>query len=127
MLNKAQLIGRVGRDPEIRYTADGNPVASLSLATTEKMKGQESTEWHNVVFFGKLAGVVEQYVKKGTMIYVEGKIQTDKWETKDGSKRTTVKIIAFTLKMLGNSDSSKPKNNGNYKPKTEQFEDDIPF
>lgn len=105
MLNKVQLIGRLGKDPDVRYTTDGDAIASVTLATSESWKGkdgkkQEKTEWHNLVFFGRLAEVVGEYLKKGSLIYAEGKITTEKYD-KDGEDRYITKIVAHEMKMLG--------------------------
>lgn len=109
MINKATLLGHVGRDPEIRNMSNGDAVATVSLATTEKWKDkngerQEKTEWHRLVFFGKLADIVEKYVHKGSLIYVEGKLTTRKWE-KDGVDRYTTEINCNEMKLLNKVDS----------------------
>ena len=108
-VNKVILVGNVGRDPESRYLPNGDPVVGLSLATTEKWKGkdgskQEATQWHRVSFFGKLAEIVGEYVKKGSQIYVEGRIEYREYE-KDGVKRYSTDIIADKLQMLGGKPS----------------------
>lgn len=108
MINKATLLGNVGRDPEIRHMANGDAVANVSLATTEKWKDkngerQEKTEWHRLVFFGKLADIVDKYVHKGSLIYVEGKLTTRKWE-KDGVERYTTEINCNEMKLLNKVD-----------------------
>lgn len=105
MLNKVQLIGRTGDKPEVRYTTTGDAVANVSLATTEwwkdkKGQKQEKTEWHNLVFYRGLAEVVGEYVKKGALIYVEGKLTTEKYE-KNGDNHYITKIIVSDMKMLG--------------------------
>ncbi|MBX9604916.1 MAG: single-stranded DNA-binding protein [Gammaproteobacteria bacterium] len=106
-LNKVMLIGNLGADPEVRYTAGGSAVANIRLATAEAWRDRESgeqqerTEWHRVVFFGKLAEIVEQYVKKGSQLYVEGRIQTRKWQDKDGNERYSTEIVASDMQMLG--------------------------
>ncbi|MGE0859147.1 MAG: single-stranded DNA-binding protein [Gammaproteobacteria bacterium] len=106
-LNKVMLIGNLGADPEVRYTAGGSAVANIRLATAEAWRDrdsgeqQERTEWHRVVFFGKLAEIVEQYVKKGSQLYVEGRLQTRKWQDKDGNERYTTEIVASEMQMLG--------------------------
>jgi len=97
MLNKVILLGNVGREPEIRFTKDGEPIANFSLATTEKWKDksgerQERTEWHRVEVFGGTAKVVKDYVGKGKQLYIEGTLKTDEWEDKEGNKRKTVKV-----------------------------------
>jgi single-strand DNA-binding protein len=100
MLNKVMLIGHLGKDPEMRKTQDGRAVANFSVATSESWKDKntgekkEKTEWHNVVVFNEgLAGIIEKYVKKGSKIYVEGKLQTRKWQDKDGNDRYTTEVI----------------------------------
>jgi single-strand DNA-binding protein len=107
MLNKAQLIGRLGKDPETRFTATGTPVATFSMATDETWKDKASgerkskTEWHRIVLWGKLAEITQQYLKKGMLVYIEGKLQTRSWEGKeDGVKRYTTEINAFVMRML---------------------------
>jgi single-strand DNA-binding protein len=105
MLNKVQLIGRLGKDPEIRYTQGSEAVANVSLATFESWKDkngekQEKTEWHNLVFYRRLAEVVGEHLKKGALIYVEGKITTEKYQ-KDGEDRYVIKIVVSEMKMLG--------------------------
>ncbi len=105
MLNKVQLIGRLGKDPEVRYTTSGDAVANVSLATTETWKDkqgqqQEKTEWHNLVFYRRQAEVVGEYLKKGALIYVEGKLTTEKYE-KNGEDRYATKIAVADMKMLG--------------------------
>lgn len=114
MLNQATICGHLGRDPEVRYTAGGDPIASISVATTEKWtdkasgERREQTEWHSVTIFGRLAEIAGQYLKKGSLVLVQGKIKTEKWTDKNGIERYTTKIVAATLKMLsgGNSDDS---------------------
>lgn len=105
MLNKVQLIGRLGKDPEVRYTTEGDAVANVTLATTESWKDKtgsktEKTEWHNLVFFRRQAEVVGEYLRKGALIYVEGKIVTEKYE-KNGEDRYISKIVVSEMKMLG--------------------------
>ena len=106
-LNKVMLIGNLGADPEIRYTAGGSAVANIRLATAESWRDkdtgetQERTEWHRVVFFGRLAEIVEQYVKKGSQLYVEGSIRTRKWQDKEGNERFSTEIVAGEMQMLG--------------------------
>ena len=107
MLNLAQIIGRTGKDPEVRYLPSGEAVVNISLATSEKWKDKQSgeqkeaTEWHRVTAFGKLAEIIGQYVKKGDLIYVAGKIVTRKYQDKDGSERYATEIRASEMKMLG--------------------------
>ena len=105
-LNKVILIGRLGRDPETRYMPNGDAVCNFSIATTESWKDrngqrQERTEWHNISMFGRLAEIAGQYLKKGSLVYLEGKIQSRKYTGKDGIERTAFEIIASEMKMLG--------------------------
>ena len=105
-VNKAIIVGTLGQDPEIRYTADGKAVANLSVATNEAWKGkdgnkQERTEWHRVSMFGKLAEIAGDYLKKGSQVYLEGRIQTRKWQDKNGNDRYTTEIVANEMQMLG--------------------------
>ena len=107
MLNKAQIIGNLGRDPEVRYLPSGDAIANISVATTEKWKDKasgemkEHTEWHRISFFGKLAEVAGQYLKKGSTVYVEGKIQTREYTDKDGVKKYATEIKGEVMKMIG--------------------------
>jgi single-strand DNA-binding protein len=106
-VNKVILVGNLGRDPETRYMPDGGAVTNVSIATTESWKDktsgekQEKTEWHRVAFFGKLAEIAGEYLKKGSQVYVEGRLQTRKWQDKDGADRYTTEIIADRMQMLG--------------------------
>ena len=110
-LNKVQLIGNCGRDPEIRYLPSGQAVASISVATTSKRKDKqsgeniESTEWHRVTFFDKLAEIVGEYVKKGSPLYVEGRLKYGKFTNKDGVEQNTCDIIADSMQLLGGKPS----------------------
>jgi single-strand DNA-binding protein len=105
-VNKAILVGRLGRDPETRYTSGGQAVANFTLATDESYKDrtgerQKRTEWHRIVLWGKLAEIAQQYLKKGMLVYIEGRIQTRQWEDKrDGQKRTTTEIVGSVMRML---------------------------
>lgn len=104
-LNKVLLMGRLGADPELRYTADGTPVATFRMATSESYKDksgtkQEKTEWHTVVAWRKLAEITGEYLKKGRLVYVEGKIQSREYEGRDGVKRRVYEIVASDMKML---------------------------
>jgi single-strand DNA-binding protein len=105
-VNKAILVGRLGRDPETRYTSGGQAVANFTLATDETYKDrsgerQKRTEWHRVVLWGKLAEITQQYLKKGMLVYIEGRIQTRQWEDKrDGQKKSTTEIVANVMRML---------------------------
>lgn len=106
MINRIFLIGNTGRDPEIRTLQSGKKVASFSLATSETYKGQDGqkqteTQWHNVKLWGNLAEIAEKYVKKGQLLYIEGKVVYSSYDDKDGNKRYVTEIIAFSLQMLG--------------------------
>ena len=106
MLNQVQLIGHLGRDPETRYTTGGDAVTNLNVATSERWKDksgekQERTEWHRVVMFGKLAEVAGEWLKKGALVFIQGKLQTRKWTDRDGAEKYTTEIVANDMKMLG--------------------------
>ncbi len=149
-INKVILIGNLGNDPDIRYTASGAAVANISLATAETWRDkdsgeqQERTEWHRIVFFGRLAEIVGEYLKKGSQIYVEGRLQTRKWQDKEGNDRYTTEIVANEMQMLGgrsggsaNYESAQPSNSApqpapapepvSSGSTTDDFDDDIPF
>ena len=141
-LNKVMLIGNLGKDPEVRFTASGQAVASFSLATSEKFKGksgewEERTEWHNITLWGKLAEIAGEYLSKGKTIYVEGRLQTRKWQDKSGNDRYTTDIVGDKMQMLsakgersgGSGDtSSAPKSSGASSYEEPPFQDDdIPF
>lgn len=106
-VNKVILVGNLGRDPEVRYSPNGQAVANVTIATSESWKDktsgekQERTEWHRIVFFGRLAEIAGEYLKKGAQIYVEGRLQTRKWQDKDGHDRYTTEIVASEMQMLG--------------------------
>jgi len=106
-VNKCILVGRIGKDPEVRYSADGAAITNITLATSEEWKDkntgakQERTEWHRVVFFGKLAEIAGQYLKKGSQVYVEGAIRTRKWQNQEGKDQYTTEIVAGDMQMLG--------------------------
>ncbi|RLA03069.1 MAG: single-stranded DNA-binding protein [Gammaproteobacteria bacterium] len=155
-INKVILVGNLGKDPEIRYSAAGAAIANITIATSDNWKDkqtgekQERTEWHRVVFFNRLAEVVGEYLKKGSQVYVEGRLQTRKWQDKEGQDRYTTEIVASEMQMLGgrtgggdaggydqsNSYSQRPSsapaaapapaaqnNDGGF----DNFDDDIPF
>ena len=119
-VNKAILIGRLGRDPEIRYTPGGTAVANFSMATSENYTNrdgnrEEKTEWHRIVAFGRLAEICGEYLAKGKEIYIEGRIQTRDWEDRDGNKRYTTEIVALTMQMLGRaSDAPRESRQGDW-------------
>jgi single-strand DNA-binding protein len=131
MLNKVILIGRIGKDPEMRYTPNGTAVAAFSIATTENWKDkntgekQEKTEWHKIEAWRRLAEICGEWLSKGSLVYVEGKLQTDSWEDREGSKRYTTKITIHELKMLGGKggrrEAAPPEEPGTFP------DDDIPF
>jgi len=105
-VNKVILVGRLGRDPETRYTGGGQAVANFSVATDESYKDkngerQKRTEWHKIVVWGKQAEIAQQYLKKGSLIFIEGRIQSREWQDKEGQKRTSFEIVASNFRMLG--------------------------
>jgi single-strand DNA-binding protein len=137
MLNKVTLIGNLGADPEVKQLSNGT-VANVTLATTfrwkDKQTGEkkEATEWHRVTFYNKLADIVGEYLKKGAQVYIEGRLQTRKWQDKDGQDRYTTEIIATTMNMLGQKSSSAPSqakaaNQPRQPSPYDDFDDDIPF
>lgn len=147
-INKVILIGNLGKDPELRYSQAGSAVASITVATNESWKDkntgemQDRTEWHNVVFFSRLAEIVGEYLRKGSQVYIEGRLQTRKWTDKSGNDRYTTEIIANEMQMLGSrSGAGSPENRSSAaptkqpratdsaesKPDTNDFDDDIPF
>ena len=146
-VNKVTIIGNLGRDPENRYLPSGEQVTSISVATTENWTDKQSgekkslTEWHRISFFGKLAEIAGQYLKKGSPVYVEGKLRTQKYTDKDGVERYQTQIIANTMQMLGSKQDSGPNGNngrnsyseakqtGRRPAQTAQpdLDDDIPF
>ena len=150
-VNKVIIVGNLGKDPEVRYTPNGDSVTNVTIATTDTWKDKgtgekkEATEWHRVVFFGKLAEIAGQYLKKGRQVYVEGALRTRKWTDKEGHERYTTEIVANERKMLGsregmsdappresgggaggggNRPAAAPQPAGN---SFNDFEDDIPF
>ena len=136
MYNKVTLIGNVGRNPEIRYLDKGVAFVALSVATTEKVKERsgeikEYTEWHNVVFWRNMAEAVDKYVKKGHLIFIEGKLRTRTWEDQTGQKRHTTEIVADTLKLLSRKEtSSQQQASQPLKPLIDAVDDsveDVPF
>ena len=135
-VNKVLIIGNLGSDPEIKYTKAGDPVANLSIATSESWKDknsgdlQEKVEWHRVVMFSRLAEIAEQYLKKGSKVFVEGKLQTRKWQDQEGKDRYTTEVVAKDMTMLDSRSTSQAQENSpkveSDKPK-DDFEEDIPF
>jgi single-strand DNA-binding protein len=138
-VNKVILIGNLGRDPELRYTQSGQPVANFTVATNENWTGrdgkrEERTEWHRVVAWGKTAELCAQYLSKGRTVYLEGRIQTREWEDKEGQKRQTTEIVAQTVQFLGGPGGGQrgaaPQGPGGPAPQSEPppgGDDDIPF
>ena len=138
MLNKVMLIGNLGADPEVRYTQNGTPVATFRIATTERWKDdkgqmQEHTEWHNIVAWRRLAEICGEYLTKGSRVYIEGKLQTRKWEDNNNNTRYTTEIVAREMKMLsprkeGSGEYSTPPANNQRTPLPEPPPmDDVPF
>ena len=117
-INKVILVGNLGKDPEIRYTASGSAVANVTIATTDswrdKQSGekQEKTEWHRVVFFNRLAEVVGEYLRKGSQVYIEGRLQTRKWQDQSGQDRYTTEIVANEMQMLGSRSGDQASTGG---------------
>ena len=144
-VNKVILIGNLGQDPEVRYMPNGNAVANITLATSESWKDknsgetQEKTEWHRVVFFRRLAEVVGEYLKKGSKVYVEGRLQTRKWQDNNGQDRYTTEIVADQMQMLDSrgggsaafegrpAQQSAPAASSPPPMQDDGFDDDIPF
>ena len=133
MLNMAQIIGHLGRDPDVRYTPEGTAIANLAVATNQTWKDksgekQERTEWHRVVLFGKVAEIAGEYLKKGSLVYLQGRLQTRKWQGDDGQDRYTTEIVAERMKMLGGK-GERDTRAANGKPVAPEppFDDDIPF
>ncbi len=134
MINKAILIGNLGADPEVRYAQNGTAVANFTVATTETWSKdgnkEERTEWHRVVAFGRLGEICGEYLAKGSKVYIEGRLQTRKWDDRDGNTRYTTEIIAREMKMLsprGASDSTSKRSDEPPFPEPPGLEDDVPF
>lgn len=145
-LNKAILIGRLGRDPEVRYMPNGEAVCNFSIATSETWKDQhgqkqECTEWHNITLYRRMAEVAGQYLKKGNQVYIEGRIQSRKYTGKDGIERTAYEIIGSEMKMLGGKAEGSSENTNTAEPPApprrqapatpaqpvDDIDDDVPF
>ncbi len=139
-INKVILVGNLGRDPEVNTLSSGSPVANIAIATGESWKDkttgerQERTEWHRVVFFGRLAEIAGEHMKKGSQVYIEGSLRTHKWEDKDGHDRYTTEIVGREVRLLG----ARPQQNDGPAakpaspepapaPVADDFDDDIPF
>lgn len=124
-VNKVILVGRLGKDPDVRYTQDNMPVANISLATSQRWKDKQSgdtkeeAEWHKIVFYGRQAEVAEQYLKKGALIYIEGRLKTRKYTGQDGIDRYTTEIIADTLQMLGSRADNEQQDNSGFSSPTQ--------
>ena len=112
-VNKAVIVGRLGRTPETKYTASQVAICSFSVATTEVYKEEEKTEWHNITAFGKTGEFVQNYLDKGALVYVEGRIETRSWDDKDGNKRYKTGIIANIITPLGKATAGERQENGN--------------
>lgn len=139
-VNKVILVATLGKDPEIRYTGDGKAVANLSVATSESWKDkqtgqkQEQTEWHRIVAFGRLAEIMGEYLSKGSQVYLEGKLQTRKWQDQNGQDRYTTEIVANSMQMLGGKQNQQQSQHqpapqkGTPQPGGfDDFDDSIPF
>ena len=146
-VNKAIIIGNLGRDPELRYAPSGDAICNITVATTESWKDKatgekkEATEWHRIVMFSKLAEIAGQYLKKGSQVYIEGRLQTRKWQDKDGTDRYTTEIRADHMTMLGGKPegasapqeprqpSAKPQQPASHQSGSGfgDFSDDVPF
>ena len=140
-VNKVIIVGNLGRDPEVRHTASGAAVANVTVATTDSWtdrqsgEKQERTEWHRVVFFSRLAEIVGEYLRKGSQVYIEGRLQTRKWQDKDGQDKYTTEIIANDMQMLGGRENQPPRQQAQAASQDDpapttaaDFEDDdIPF
>ncbi len=126
-LNKVLLIGNLGRDPEVRYTASGTAVASFSLATAEKFKNkggewEERTEWHNIILWGRLADIAGEYLAKGKSVFIEGRLQTRKWQDRDGKDRFTTEIVGEKMQML-----SRKEGNGRNEEAAQGHDEPVPL
>jgi single-strand DNA-binding protein len=135
-VNKVILIGNLGKDPETRYMPNGDAVTNITVATTDAWKDksgekQEKTEWHRVTFYRKLAEIVGEYLKKGSQVYIEGRLETKKWTDKEGIERYTTEIIASDMKMLGSkpgaADSERTKTTTQSGTGFDDLDSDIPF
>ena len=140
-INKVIIVGNLGADPDSRAMPSGNAVTNISVATSESWNDRETgeklekTEWHRVVFFNRLAEIAAQYLKKGSQVYVEGKLQTRKWEDKEGNERWTTEVVANQMQMLGdrmsndmsNDNASSSQSSSDNDFSTDEFDDDIPF
>ena len=137
-INKVIIIGNLGQDPETKYMPSGDAVTNISIATSESWKDKqtgeqkERTEWHRVVFFKRLAEIAAEYLRKGSQVYIEGKLRTNKWQDKSGNDRYTTEIVADQMQMLGgrgdgSQGTKRPSDNASTQPGPDDFDDDIPF
>ena len=146
-VKKVILVGNLGKDPEVRYSPNGSAMANVTIATAESWKDkqsgekQEKTEWHRVVFFNRLAEIVGEYLKKGSQVYIEGRLQTRKWQGQDGQDRYTTEIVANEMQMLGSRSGGSGDTSWNQQPSNapaqqsspasaapvDDFDDDVPF
>ena len=134
-VNKVIILGNLGRDPEVRYTADKKAITTIAVATseryTDKTSGdkKEITEWHRIVFFNRLAEIAGEYLKKGSSVYVEGRLQTRKWTDQSGTERYTTEIVADQMQMIGGKSDqpTEPKQTSNRASHGDGFDSDIPF
>ncbi len=146
-VNKATILGNLGKDPEVRYSASGDSIANFSIATTESWKDKatgekkELTEWHRCVAYGKLGEICGQYLKKGSSVYVEGSIHTRKWQDKDGQDKYSTEIKVYSMQMLGGKSEGQRQDSADYQPAPQRnsqgappnkasfdgLSDDIPF
>ena len=138
-LNKVMLIGNLGKDPDFKVTAGGQQVASFSVATSEKWTDKsgakkDRTDWHNIVLWGRLAEIANQYLKKGSSVYIEGRLQTRSWDDKDGNKRYTTEVVGNSMQMLGKREASvdaaegaAPMPDETEAPQPTKVQDDLPF
>jgi len=136
-VNKVVIVGNLGRDPDVRTTASGDSVTNIAIATSDTWKDKvtgekrEATEWHRVVLFKRLGEIAGQFLKKGSMVYIEGSLRTSKWKDKEGNDRTTTEIVANEMQMLGSrSNYEQPSQsvNPDIEPNEVEFDDDgIPF
>ena len=131
-INKAIIVGTLGKDPDVKYTAGGSAVVNVTVATNETWKDKntgekiEKTEWHRIVVFGKLAEICAQYLKKGSQVYFEGKIQTRKWQDQSGQDRYTTEIVANEMQMLGGRQNNTDGANQQGKPTANRQQDNPP-
>jgi len=130
-LNKVMLIGRLGKDPEIRYMQNGTAVANFTMATNRNVKKgdvwEEETDWHRIVAWDKLADTAGKFLKKGMLVYIEGQLRTKDWEDKEGNKRQTTEVFAKDMQLLTPKSQSEYGGNEQYSPSSAPDDDDVPF